>query len=81
MATASPTEKQVSSSSAFKISAFSVVYPANCLICSRACIALVLHFAHAILFMQLLYLRQLGCTVTPTSKLHASKLIEQYKAM
>ncbi|CAI5459501.1 unnamed protein product [Closterium sp. Yama58-4] len=28
---------------------------------------------------QLTYLKQLGCTVEPSSKLHASKLIEQYK--
>ncbi|XP_074372671.1 ATP-dependent DNA helicase SRS2-like protein At4g25120 [Apium graveolens] len=30
---------------------------------------------------QIGYLRNLGCTVVPTSRLHASRLIEQYKAL
>ncbi|KAL1294854.1 hypothetical protein HN51_055699 [Arachis hypogaea] len=30
---------------------------------------------------QISYLKKLGCTVTPTSKLHASHLIEQYKSL
>ncbi|KMZ66201.1 hypothetical protein ZOSMA_2G02110 [Zostera marina] len=30
---------------------------------------------------QISYLQTLGCTVVPTSKFHASKLIEQYKAL
>ncbi|CAI8585071.1 unnamed protein product [Vicia faba] len=30
---------------------------------------------------QLSYLKKLGCTVTPTSRLHASQLIEQYKSL
>lgn len=30
---------------------------------------------------QISYLQSLGCTVVPTSRLHASKLIEQYKAL
>ncbi|KAK9993881.1 hypothetical protein SO802_023584 [Lithocarpus litseifolius] len=30
---------------------------------------------------QISYLQSLGCTVTPTSRLHASRLIEQYKSL
>lgn len=30
---------------------------------------------------QMAYLQTLGCTVTPTSRLHASRLIEQYKSL
>ncbi|PQM38932.1 ATP-dependent DNA helicase SRS2-like protein [Prunus yedoensis var. nudiflora] len=30
---------------------------------------------------QISYLQNLGCTVTPTSRLHASRLIEQYKSL
>ncbi|XP_022995240.1 ATP-dependent DNA helicase SRS2-like protein At4g25120 [Cucurbita maxima] len=30
---------------------------------------------------QISYLRNLGCTITPTSRLHASSLIEQYKSL
>lgn len=30
---------------------------------------------------QIAYLQNLGCTVTPTSRLHASRLIEQYKSL
>ncbi|KAG2401967.1 ATP-dependent DNA helicase SRS2-like protein [Vigna angularis] len=30
---------------------------------------------------QISYLKKLGCTVTPTSRLHASHLIEQYKSL
>ncbi|GAU18208.1 hypothetical protein TSUD_26730 [Trifolium subterraneum] len=30
---------------------------------------------------QISYLKKLGCTMTPTSRLHASHLIEQYKAL
>ncbi|KAK7840511.1 atp-dependent dna helicase srs2-like protein [Quercus suber] len=30
---------------------------------------------------QVSYLQSLGCTVTPTSRLHASRLIEQYKSL
>ncbi|KAJ7949657.1 ATP-dependent DNA helicase SRS2-like protein [Quillaja saponaria] len=30
---------------------------------------------------QISYLKSLGCTVTPTSRLHASHLIEQYKSL
>ncbi|KAL1819959.1 hypothetical protein ACET3Z_014828 [Daucus carota] len=30
---------------------------------------------------QIGYLRSLGCTIVPTSRLHASRLIEQYKAL
>ncbi|XP_020095441.1 ATP-dependent DNA helicase SRS2-like protein At4g25120 isoform X2 [Ananas comosus] len=30
---------------------------------------------------QIAYLRNLGCTVVPTSRLHASRLIEQYKSL
>lgn len=30
---------------------------------------------------QISYLQSLGCTITPTSRLHASRLIEQYKSL
>ncbi|KAJ6808204.1 ATP-dependent DNA helicase SRS2-like protein isoform X1 [Iris pallida] len=30
---------------------------------------------------QIAYLQNLGCTITPTSRLHASRLIEQYKSL
>jgi hypothetical protein len=30
---------------------------------------------------QIAYLQSLGCTITPTSRLHASRLIEQYKSL
>lgn len=30
---------------------------------------------------QITYLQNLGCTITPTSRLHASRLIEQYKSL
>ncbi|XP_020263066.1 ATP-dependent DNA helicase SRS2-like protein At4g25120 isoform X2 [Asparagus officinalis] len=30
---------------------------------------------------QIAYLQKLGCTITPTSRLHASRLIEQYKSL
>ncbi|CAD6223739.1 unnamed protein product [Miscanthus lutarioriparius] len=31
--------------------------------------------------LQISYLRNLGCTITPTSRLHASNLIEKYKSL
>lgn len=33
------------------------------------------------LLMQIVYLQNLGCTIVPTSRLHASHLIEQYKSL
>lgn len=32
-------------------------------------------------WLQISYLQKLGCTVAPTSRLHASRLIEQYKSL
>ncbi|RWV95162.1 hypothetical protein GW17_00042237, partial [Ensete ventricosum] len=31
--------------------------------------------------MQISYLQNLGCTINPTSRLHASRLIEQYRSL
>lgn len=49
----------------------------------RALLSKPVNFSYSIefLFLQIAYLRNLGCTVTPTSRLHASHLIGQYKSL